>query len=328
MKCLFVLFTLAFSLLAQAGLSWHYELEPAAKNPSTFEALQVEQTFREQNFLPLSQQPGFIPFLHVDQVFSGPQAHLVFFKEGFRPSDQNIYRHIIAIKNGFLFHRLSATRKTQAFFFYQWKQAEVVHFLEAAKWLPADTSTAKLFLRLLLPEAHAESGAMCLAATQSLTRGLEPLQNAVAAGETEHIMQTCAVSALKGVASGVKDLATGAWYVVKNLVTDPERLWNDTVEKFSQIKDLVMNLKPRMEEFYHTLTNLDPDTKAEIACSTVASLAVQLLIPGAAAKGAIAIAEKILTLSKLTKTLELMSMLRRLNPGVSKVTHEVLACAM
>lgn len=317
-----------FSFSTRAAVSWHYELESTAKNPSTFEALQVEQTFREQNFLPLNNQPGFIPALHVDQIFSGPHDRTVFYKEGFRPSDRNVFGQIVPIKNGFLFHRLSPMGRTQAFFFYQWKQSDVTEFLQSAKWISTKTSSTKLWMQMLLPEAQAESASVCLAASRGLRSQLEQTQAVVDTEQVGHIMKTCAVSALKGAANGVEDMATGAWYLVKNLFTNPEQLWNDAAEKFSQIKDLVMNLQPRLQEFFQTITSMDADTKAEIACSTIASLVVQSLIPGAAAKGLVAITEKISTLTKITKVLELMSRLKNLNPKFGPITHEVLACAM
>ena|GEM_PF-3601886 len=323
-----LILSLLFSFSAFADLSWQYELESTARTPSVFEATQVEQTFREQKFLPLDGHgTGMIPWLHVDQIYSGPHDHLVFYKEGFRPNDTQVFNQVIAIKNGLLFHRLSPTGRAQAFFFYQWSHDDVTQFLAKAKWSQASASSAKLMWQILVPEAQAESAAICLAATRSMREKMWPAQQVIDTAGIGHILQTCAVSALKGMKDGVVDLVEGTWSVVKNLVTNPEALWNDTVEKFSQLKDLVIHLQPRLEEFFTTISQMDADTKAEIACSTIASLAVQALIPGALAKGAVAITEKIGMLTRMTKTLDLISSLKRLHPGMGKVTHEVLACA-
>lgn len=328
MRFLLFILPLLFSLAARAEISWQYEIEATARTPSTFEASQVEQTFREQKFLPLDgRNTGMIPWLHVDQIYSGPHDHVVFYKEGFRPNDAQVFDKVIAIKNGFLFHRLSATGRSQAFFFYQWTQNDVIQFLQKANWSQPSTAKAQLLWQMLLPKAHAESAAICLAATKSMREKLWPAKQVIDTSGVGHILKTCAVSALKGLKDGVVDLVEGTWSAVKKLVTDPEGLWNDTAEKFSQIKDLVTNLQPRLTEFFTTISQMDSDTKAEIACSTVASLVVQALIPGAIAKGAVAITEKMVMLTRLTKTLELFSRLKSLHPGIGKVTHEVLACA-
>lgn len=336
MRILLLLAVISCAFQVQA---FTYSETEAFDKPSPFELALFTQDMKRAEFHPLDQEgSGLIPFLNMDQVYALGEK-TVFLKLGMKISDAGLLGKIITHPKGFIFHSVTAKKTPYALFFYQMTFSEAQNVLiktgqvQIAGHDKTDLfSKFALFYQLANLEARAESPNYCLAEANELKKTEQNLSG-VGGNVLGDILKSCAISAVKGVVDGVKDTVENAWYVTKTLFTNPEKLWDDVVKTYDQIKDFVLNFKTKMTEFFAAMKALDPMIAGEVACSMIASVVVKSMLKGGVAGLATAgvlVAGKISALGKIKNALQMISKVQKKMPGSNRpkdLARDMVACA-
>lgn len=305
---------------AYAGFTYS-ETKYYAK-PSIAVTLSLSQKLSQQGYVPLAQSnSGRIPLVNMDQIFEKTNQ-VIYFKQGLKPSDEKIIGSLIPMANGLVFHGLTENKINYALFFDGFKTTEAESLLRKADLLRSKKFSLEFSMISRACASDDACGPTALSTThlQQVARFIDP-------GMITQLATSCAISAVKGVADGATSMVEGAWNFTKTLFTNPEKLWLETKKMFGEIKDLVMNIGPRISQFIQSMKELDPEIATEIVCSTVSSIAIQALIGGGLAKGALLIGQKILSLEKIRKSLAALSRLKRSgNPRATDLASKAVAC--
>lgn len=320
MRILLLLSLLFGTHLARAGFTYSETKHYA--NPSIATTMILSQKFSRLGYTPLAQtDSGRIPLINMDQIFE-KEKQVIYFKQGLKPSDGKIIGSLIPLAKGLVFHGLTENKIHYALFFDGFKTSEAESVLKNSGLLQSKKFTVEfsLFPQACAADENCESSSPTFAHLQQVARFVDPAM-------ISKLATSCAISAVKGVADGAIGMVEGAWSFTKTLFTDPEKLWLETKKMFGEIKDLVMNIGPRISQFIQSMKELDPEIATEIVCSTVSSIAIQALLGGGLAKGALLIGQKILSLEKIRKSLSLLSRLKRSgNPQATSLASKAVAC--
>lgn len=289
-------------------------------SPSATTTLLFEQKFSRLGFIALEQSGmGNIPGLNMDQVFE-KDDQVIFFKQGLKPSDSKLIGQLISRSKGLLYHGVSAAGVNYALFFKNFKQSQAEAILKNMELLSSKKYSIEFSL---MPVACAAEGNDCDPKNSNLTA-----LNSVATFIDPARIQTLMTSCLLSVVNGVKDGAKDVYNTLKTLFTDPEKLWDDVVKKYEQVKDFVLNIKPRMIEFVQSLKEMDAEMIAEIVCPIMGSVGIKILMGGGVAAASALLMQKFLSIQRLSGVLAKFSRLKRSgNRNINALTNKVVACA-
>ncbi len=88
---------------------------------------------------------------------------------------------------------------------------------------------------------------------------------------------SCLMGALEGVYDSTVGMGVSLWKGAESLVSDPKAFWDDKVEQFGKIKEFFVTFESSMKEFAKGVMALPNETKAQIFCSFVSGIGVDVL---------------------------------------------------
>lgn len=318
----FILLTCLLFVAHFAQAAFTYSETKYYAKPSIAATVILSQKLSRLGYTALAQtDSGRIPLVNMDQIFE-KEKQVIYFKQGLKPSDGKIIGSLIPLAKGLVFHGITDNKIHFALFFDGFKTSEAEGVLKNAGLLQSKKFSLEfsLFPRACAADENCGPGGASVDHLQQVARFIDPAM-------ISKLATSCAISAVKGVADGAIGMVEGAWSFTKTLFTDPEKLWLETKKMFGEIKDLVMNIGPRISQFIQSMKELDPEIATEIVCSTVSSIAIQALIGGGLAKGALLIGQKILSLEKIRKSLSVLSRLKRSgNPQATSLASKAVSC--
>jgi hypothetical protein len=172
------------------------------------------------------------------------------------------------------------------------------------------SSPFRAAMNLVLPSARADQ---CGSSAFSF-KNFGPIKSFFGSGYWSTVY-SCASGILQGVwdATGglLKSIGQGLW----TLATDPGKFWDDTVGKFRQMKDFIVNIDSRIGQIVSSIKGMPAEVKAELLCSFLGSIGTDVLIAAltagaGSAKIAVSLAQYAKRLLKVEKLLTYLSKMK------------------
>lgn len=188
------------------------------------------------------------------------------------------------------------------------------------------------FFNLIFPSAHAAGpfNEICVPtfyqlSTIKLSASYQQINQSMVSSQ----ITGCAIDALKTMKSSLE--STYGFY--KDLLTNPKKVWNETLKNFESMKALIGNLNTEFKNLIQVISNLSTEEQMKIVCgltgdAVMTAAGALLMGPQNLTKEAPRLLLKIKNLTASLKKMDFLDKLDLKPKSQKQIIQEIISCAI
>lgn len=325
MKMIFLLFICLFSLSSKTQAALDYKInEEQFLYPSTIESIRFEEYFSKFELDSLSQNSLFkFKQLYDFAYTSSDLEKYVLLKAGVvvPENEYGVFYHEEEF-NAVVTH-IKVNDISYLFIAKGFEKAEIKNLLA-----PFIKKESLSLFNLIIPSAHAFDGFCLPKFYQPSILSFEANYQKINQSMIGSQITSCAIDALKSMKSSLES----AYSFYKDLLTNPKKVWNETLKSFESMKQLIANLNSEFKNLVHVIGHLSTEEQIKIVCNLTGD--VVMLAAGALLTGPQNLAKEaprfLLKIKNLTASLKKVNFIDKIGlkaQSQKRIQQEIISCA-
>lgn len=295
--------------------------------PSTIESLRFEAYFKSFELKPLSQNSLFKFNQLYDFAYTTTDLEkYVLLKAGVVTQEKEYGVLYHDDEYNALITHIKVNDISYLFIAKGFEKAEIKNLLS-----PFVKKEAFSFFNFIFPSAQAAGpfNEICVPtfhqlSTIKLSASYQQINQSMVSSQ----ITSCAIDALKSMKSSLE--STYGFY--KDLLTNPKKVWNETLKSFESMKTLIANLNTEFKNLIQVISNLSTEEQMKIVCGLTGD--VVMLAAGSLLMGPQNLAKDaprlLLKIKNVTASLKKMDFLEKIGikpKSQKQIIQEIISCA-
>lgn len=332
MKIIFLLFIHLSSLITTAHALDYKIDEDQFLSPSTIESLRFEEYFNNFDLKPLSQNSLFKFNQLYDFAYTSTDLEkYVLLKAGVVVNEKEYGVFYKDEEYNALITHIKVNDISYLFIAKGLEDEEIKKLL--SPFVKKETFS---LLNLIIPSANAGGlygingfNGICVPSIHQipymkLSANYQQINQSIVSSQ----ITSCAIDALKSMKSSLES----AYSFYKDLLTNPKKVWNETLKSFESMKQLVSNLDSEFKTLVQVMGNLSTEEQMKIVCSLtgdVVTLAASSLLMGPQnlAKETPRLLLKIKNVTSSIKQVDFLEKIGLKPKSQKQIIQEIISCA-